>query len=204
MNTLEILQTIPLHEPQVLQEFIIHAFEPTPPRRDHILAVAARAKRVYESLHERSRLLCCSKEVHCAALLHDIGYLPEISQMLEHSSFYMPTGWHPIDGANYLRLRGEERLAELIEGHSHALEVAIARGIPAFSQSEDLVANIITYCDIHTGPTGELLTYDQRLAEILHRKGSTSLEYRAHVEAKSRIENIICEIHSLCEGRPIS
>lgn len=203
MNNLNKLRTIPLHEPNLLHEFILEAFKLTPKRRDHIVAVAAHAKRVYDSLEECSRLLCCPKEAHCAALLHDIGYLPEIGQILEGSSLYMPTGWHPIDGANYLRLRGEERLAELIEGHSHALEVAIARGIPAFSRSEELVAKIITYCDIHTGPSGELLTYEQRLDEICRRKGIASLEYQAHLKAKSGIEEIVCEIHSRCKGAPL-
>lgn len=203
MNNLKTLRTIPLREPKVLHELVLEAFELTPKRRDHILAVAEHAKRVYESLHDQDRLLCCPKEVYCAALLHDIGYLPEIAQILEGSSLYMPTGWHPIDGANYLRLRGEERLAELIEGHSHALEVAVARGIPAFSRSEELVAKIITYCDIHTGPGGELLTYEQRLDDICHRKGIASLEYQSHLKAKAGIQKIIHEIHSLCEGAPL-
>lgn len=45
-----------------------------------------------------------------AAYTHDIGYAPSL----------MNTGFHPLDGARYLRSLGYERLACLVAHHSEA------------------------------------------------------------------------------------
>ena len=54
-----------------------------------------------------------------AAYLHDIGYAPELED----------TGFHPLDGARWLRAQGQERLACLVAHHSGAWFEAEARGL---------------------------------------------------------------------------
>ena len=53
-----------------------------------------------------------------AAYLHDIGYAPELED----------TGFHPLDGARWLRAHGHERLAGLVAHHSGAVRGG-ARGL---------------------------------------------------------------------------
>ena len=54
-----------------------------------------------------------------AAYLHDIGYAPDVED----------TGFHPLDGARWLRAQGQERLACLVAYHSGAWFEARARGL---------------------------------------------------------------------------
>jgi hypothetical protein len=54
-----------------------------------------------------------------AAYFHDIGYAPELAK----------TGFHPLDGARFIRERGHERLARLVAHHSGARIEAQLRGI---------------------------------------------------------------------------
>gem|GEM_PF-1978370 len=197
MNRANILMQLRLKEPVVLREFIRSAFQHEPLRCEHILAVADRAVQVCDTLLNHRHVNCCLKETECAALLHDIGYLPEISTLLEQATEYHPTGWHPVDGANFLRYRGEHRLATLIEGHGHSPEVSKLRGLAPMTVSNDIVAMIITYCDVQTDPNGIPVSYMERLNEIGERKGLESQEYKAHLLARNRIETIISKIDQL-------
>ena len=51
---------------------------------------------------------------YSAALLHDVGYIEEAAK----------TGFHPIDGYNFLVDSGYQDIADLIVGHSQSLEQA--------------------------------------------------------------------------------
>ena len=135
-----------------------------------------------------------------AALLHDIGYLPAIGDYLREYTHHSPTGWHPIDGAQFLRARGEGRLASLIEGHGNSLEVAQLKQLPLNTISRDLAADIITFCDCQTDPSGNRVSYESRLEEIRIRKGPDSLAFRAHEQASERIRSIISRIEALLIG----
>lgn len=82
-------------------------------------------------------------KVVTAALLHDIGYASACRQ----------TGFHPIDGARYLRARGiDEEIVGLVAHHSCASCEALLRGLaeemaefryqtedPADERGDDLV-----------------------------------------------------------------
>ena len=59
----------------------------------HVQGVVERVRQVGEAFNEDDR--CC---LIAAAYLHDIGYTPALQQ----------TGFHPIDGARYLRSLGHE------------------------------------------------------------------------------------------------
>ena len=57
-----------------------------------------------------------------AAFLHDIGYAPELAM----------TGFHPLDGARFVRAHGEERIARIVAHHSGARLEAELRGIDGY------------------------------------------------------------------------
>ena len=72
-----------------------------------------------------------------AAYLHDIGYAPEL----------VVTGFHPLDGARWLRAEGYERLACLVAHHSGARFEAQLKGfaeaLDAFAQEHSPTADVL-------------------------------------------------------------
>jgi hypothetical protein len=103
-----------------------------------------------------------------AAYLHDVGYAPELED----------TGFHPLDGARWLRQTGHERLACLVAHHSGARFEAEERGLveqlDAFPEERSIVADLLTYCDLTTDPEGQPITFSSRLAGIDSRHGRDS------------------------------
>jgi putative nucleotidyltransferase with HDIG domain len=135
---------------------------PSLPRRwSHVSSVAQRAEEIAAPLGLRSDLLVS------AAWLHDIGYAPPV----------VGTGFHPLDGARYLRSLGyPDRLTSLVAHHSRALLEAEIRGLDAelvreFPQEESATADALWFCDMTTGPDGEYVPVRERLAEIRKRYG---------------------------------
>jgi hypothetical protein len=110
-----------------------------------------------------------------AAWLHDIGYAPSVRV----------TGFHPLDGARYLREHGwPSRVCGLVAHHSGANIVAEARGLTAelseFVPDDGLVADVLTFADQTTGPHGEPMTVDRRIADMLRRHGPDSVNAYVH------------------------
>jgi len=132
-----------------------------PRRWSHVSSVAQRAEEVAASLSLRSDLLVS------AAWLHDIGYAPSV----------VVTGFHPLDGARYLRTLGySDRLASLVAHHSRALLEAELRGMDDdltrdFPREESVTADALWFCDMTTGPDGQHMGVEDRLAEIRSRYG---------------------------------
>jgi HD superfamily phosphodiesterase len=86
-----------------------------PDRMAHSLLSGVQASRVRTTIPAADADLLVS-----AALLHDIGYAPALSQ----------TGFHPVDGANFLVMLGAPtRLAALVAHHSESHLLAAARGL---------------------------------------------------------------------------
>jgi HD domain len=84
-------------------------------RRQHVRAVAGRAEELRPSVPAGERALLVA-----AAWLHDIGYSPAVAR----------TGFHPLDGARYLRDNGwPKRLVNLVAHHSGARFEAAERGM---------------------------------------------------------------------------
>jgi hypothetical protein len=100
--------------------------------------------------------------------VHDIGYAPGLAT----------TGFHPLDGPQWLRGQGYERLACLMAHHSGARFEAQVKGfgdaLDAFPQAHSLTADLLTYCDLTTDPDGVQITPWARLAEVRHRHGAES------------------------------
>jgi len=132
-------------------------------RWKHAEAVARAAREVGGGLTPGD-----AEVVIAASFLHDIGYAPELAV----------TGFHPLDGASHIRALGSERLAGLVAHHTRARHEAQVRGLDdalgEFGDEESSVTVALAYCDLTTGPNGELMTREQRLADVETRYGKDS------------------------------
>jgi hypothetical protein len=127
----------------------------------HVQAVAGEARRVGLALAD---LVDEDRDVLvAAAYLHDIGYAPSLNRL----------GFHPVDGARFLRDHGHERLACLVAYHSGARFEAEERGLldelAAFPVEDGPVLDALTFADMTIGPAGEAMTLQERIGEILGR-----------------------------------
>jgi hypothetical protein len=137
-----------------------HLASALPRRWRHVQAAAAQAERVAERLGRPDRLVA-------AVWLHDIGYGPEVTQ----------TGFHPLDGGRFLRTLGmDERVVRLVAHHSCAVHEARVRGLDGellteFDREDSITYDALVYCDMTTGPSGELVDSLDRMDEIERRYG---------------------------------
>ena len=166
----------------------------TLPRRwAHTRGVAATARQLARIVGDDAELL------EAAAWLHDIGYAPEIAH----------TGFHPLDGARYLRDRqnADVRLCGLVAYHTGAIHEARVRSLEAdlereFAPPSQLLADALTYSDVTTGPDGDRVDVRERLADIQERYGQDHPVSRA-VRAASgswfdsvqRVEDLLSRTH---------
>ena len=151
------------------------------PRWSHVQGVGALAERL-------RHLGAISDQVVVAAWLHDIGYAPDLAT----------TGFHPLDGAQHLRLLGAAApVVALVAHHTGADTEARIRGVEVemsrmpLANSADL--DLLTLLDLSIAPDGQLVAPADRLAEILARHPrespihiSRSLDRDALLVASSR------------------
>ena len=135
---------------------------PLPCRWAHVQGVATQARSVAPILGGDADLL------EAAAWLHDIGYSPELTD----------TGFHPLDGARYLRdvEQADPMLCRLVANHSCAIIEAEERGLAEallieFPPPPGALSDALAYCDMTTTPTGEVVAVRDRLLEIVERYG---------------------------------
>src|SRR4051794_33326546 len=132
-----------------------------PQRWLHVQAVAAEAARLCGEMSVDRRV------VASAAWLHDVGYAPAI----------IGTGYQPLDGARYLRAHGwDDLVCRLVAHHTDAARQAdsdrLANQLRAeFAEAEGLEQDVLWTADATTGPNGERLSLDERIAEIGERYG---------------------------------
>jgi hypothetical protein len=143
---------------------------PLPRRWAHVQGVAVRARSLALVLGPEADLM------EATAWLHDIGYAPDLAT----------TGFHPLDGARYLRdtRHADTMLCRLVAHHSCAIIEAGERelaGVPSseFEPPPDALSSVLTYCDMTTSPDGELVTVQTRLADIHDRYGPGHLVSRS-------------------------
>jgi len=160
--------------------------EPLPRRWAHVQGVAARARSLAPVLGADAELL------EAAAWLHDIGYAPGLAA----------TGFHPLDGARYLRdtQHADTMLCRLAAHHSCAIIEAGERGLADILSSEfdpapDVLATVLTCCDMTTSPDGEPVPVEQRLAEIRDRYGPGDLVSRSMRRATPMILRAVEQVH---------
>lgn len=135
---------------------------PLPRRWAHVQGVAAQARSLAPILGGDADLL------EAAAWVHDIGYSPELADI----------GFHPLDGARYLRdFQGADpMLSRLVANHSCAILEAEERGLAdvlssEFPSPDPKLNDSLAYCDMTTTPTGQVVAVHDRLAEIVERYG---------------------------------
>lgn len=109
-----------------------------------------------------------------AAWLHDVGYAPEL----------VATEFHPLDGARFLRRSGApERVVGLVAFHSSAAAEADVLGLTEqmgdFDDERTLVRDLLWYADMTTGPGGDYLTFEHRMADVRSRYPSDHYVIRA-------------------------
>ncbi|MGX2994535.1 HD domain-containing protein [Streptomyces sp. JNUCC 64] len=171
--------------------------DPLPRRWAHSLGVARRARSLSPILGRDTELL------EAAAVLHDVGYSPPIAT----------TGFHPLDGARFLRDQegADERVVRLVAHHSCALLEAEERGLRHELESEfelerpELVDALIV-SDMTTTPYGEHTTPTARLNEIVERYGPDTIVGRfiqraapeihaAHERVELRMASAVARSH---------
>jgi hypothetical protein len=110
-----------------------------------------------------------------SAWLHDIGYAPDIAR----------TGFHPVDGADFLRASGvDERLCALVANHSCACVEARRRGVVIeWADEESAVRDALWWADMTTTPTGEVTTVRERIVEVHSRYGPEHVVAQSVAEA---------------------
>jgi hypothetical protein len=131
-----------------------------PRRWQHVQSMAQRAAWAGDRLSLPDELVT-------SAWLHDIGYAPELAV----------TGFHPIDGARFLRRAGADgQVVGLVAYHSCAQIEADIRGLASalaaeFAPADPVLADVLLWCDMTTGPDGDHVRPADRLAEIRRRYG---------------------------------
>lgn len=151
---------------------------PLPRRWAHTQGVGRKAETIARIVGDDAETLIA------AAWLHDVGYAPDLAV----------TGFHPLDGARYLRdvERAEDGLCRLVANHSCAVVEARNRGLAdqlagEFPEVDGLVSDALLYCDMTTSPDGGPVSVETRLGEILARYGSSDVVAVSIREASSRI-----------------
>jgi HD domain-containing protein len=156
----------------------------------HVQAVADRARRVAAVLSAEDADLLVA-----AAFLHDVGYAPSLDRL----------GFHPVDGARFLRAHGQERLACLVAHHSGARFEAEERGLveelAAFPVEDGPVMDALTFADMTTGPAGQPMTLDERIGEIQRRYSPDDPVHRAILRAHPLLQAAVQRVRTRLDGR---
>ena len=132
-------------------------------RRAHSLAVGRKVESEVSRVHRSVR----AELVAAAAVLHDIGY------------GHPDSGLHALDGARFLAAEGfSPVVCNLVAHHTASTYEANERGVDlaayaAFRVTQDLSAAhaLLWWADMTTGPQGQDVTVEDRLAEISSRYG---------------------------------
>jgi hypothetical protein len=125
-----------------------------PRRWHHAQGVVRRAGAVAPRLGPDGDLL------RAAAAVHDIGFAPDVSDI----------GFPALDGARFLEREGApRRLAHLVAHSSYSALEGALRGFEAeyaaFEDERSPVRDALWYCCLTTGPDGEPMTLEERIAE---------------------------------------
>src|SRR5450755_1265026 len=146
----------------------------------HTKGVVERAQEIGKAFNEKDRRLLIT-----AAYVHDIGYAPLLKR----------TNFHPLDGAIYLSSHNQQRLASLVAYHSEAQYEAQLRCLTAelnnIPHEHSSIADALTYCDMTTGPKGEHISFEERLAAIFQRYDETHIVSLAIRQATPSLANAI-------------
>lgn len=136
----------------------------------HTIGVAQRVEELSVTVASAEREMLI-----VAAWLHDVGYSPSLRV----------TGFHPLDGATYLHQQGwPHRVCALVAHHSGARFAARALGLDQalnrYPYEQSSVSDALTLADQTTGPQGQRMSIDERMADMLIRHGDDSVHAKIH------------------------
>lgn len=144
-------------------------------RLAHSAMVAEQADRVARLLEEPWRSAATQ-----AAWLHDIGYSEQVAR----------TGFHPLDGARWLRDRGwPSEVCRLVAWHTAAGVEAKILGLgedlaAEFNEPPSLALAILAWADLSSSPGGAPCLVSRRIDDILDRYPADSAVYTAMAAAR--------------------
>ncbi|MEU0502698.1 HD domain-containing protein [Nocardia sp. NPDC005998] len=146
--------------------------------QDHLIGLARRwqhVQGVVQHAQQAAGIVDDSDLLLSAAWLHDIGYAPSICR----------TGFHPVDGAEFLRQQGaSSRLCALVANHSCARVEARNRDIEIdWPDEQTALRDALWWADMTTTPTGETTDVRSRVAEVRERYGPDHVVSRSLVDA---------------------
>ncbi|MEU6829920.1 HD domain-containing protein [Nocardia beijingensis] len=147
-----------------------------PRRLRHVEGVARRAA-LASDLADDAELLVA------AGWLHDVGYAPSLVR----------TGFHPLDGASFLREAGvSERLCALVANHSCAYVEARNRGLVIeWPDEEGPLRDALWWADMTTTASGEDTTLFERLSDVYRRYGDSDVVTRSLREAEPALRDAV-------------
>ena len=154
------------------RDLVARILEDDPERLNHCAGVAARAEALVATVPPLA-----ADTLVASAWLHDIGYGSQLRD----------SGFHPLDGAVYLRREGwPAPVCALVAHHSGSRFVARIRGLDdrlrEFDLVEDALSDALTVADNTTGPNGMVMTLDERISDKIKRHGPESPNARANPE----------------------
>jgi hypothetical protein len=123
--------------------------------------------------------------VIASAWLHDIGYAADL----------VVTGFHPLDGARFLRTHGwPDAVTTLVARHTCSRVEAAERGLACeldreFPDDWSHGRDVLWAADATTGPTGKTVEIDDRVAEVLERYGADHLVARCMVRIEPQLRS---------------
>ncbi len=160
--------------------------ESLPRRWRHVEAVAAEAQRLADNLHvDRTALIS-------AAWLHDIGYAPSVAR----------SGFHPLDGARFLRAAGwPDNVCALVAHHTCSRVEAERRGFgdllrTDFADRPGPDRDALWAADATTGPDGQRFTVDERVSEVVERYGTDHLVAQCIRAVRPELEAAVARTRS--------
>jgi len=184
---------VDLLDPAQAEAFLIGVFREDPSRLRHSQVIAELVRQRARDLNE----LYPSSQLNelfafCAGLLHDIGYCEQARS----------SGFHPLDGYEFLCAHDAKWLAQRIVAHSSSREEAALLGFTLPPFVDDLAAKLVTYWDMQVQQGGEIVGYEARYQDIMRRYGEQSIVGQAHLLARARILALVEEVDRLLKKVP--
>ena len=163
------------------------------PRRQAHVAGVARAAAEVVGKHAFAE----QDEIIAAAWLHDIGYAEPLNR----------TGFHPVDGARFLRDSSfPELVVSLVAFHTRAVVEAEERGLSdefaVFVEPPRGLLDVLTFADMTTSPTGDPISARERIEEILSRYPADDPVYRAISRSAPELLASVGRVEELISVQP--
>ncbi|MEW1737496.1 HD domain-containing protein [Nocardia beijingensis] len=154
-----------------------------PTRLAHVAGVVGHVELVADLVDDGDLLVA-------AAWLHDVGYSPQLVR----------TGFHPVDGAEFLQGRGvSSRLCALVANHSCARVEARNREVALpWPDERSPLRDALWWADMCTTPTGGATDVRARLAEVTQRYGGDHVVSRSLTEAAPELFEAVDRIEAAC------